>query len=451
MQFNHRVLWGEGMFLRPQHFQQQALFLENNLAHAMRQVHGHPWGIRNCTLDVDALARGLLRASALDATFQDGTQYDAPATSPLPQERNLDGIPQLRSETTVFVCLPTLNAFGGNSGNGGDSQFAAPRPPRFAVEPRMVADLFTQALEGEVSVLHPAACLMLEEENRDGYWSMAIARIARNASGSWALDESFIPPLLEIGGNSHLKMICRRLLDILMVKSRALAASHRERVQSVVEYGTSDIASFWLLHTVNRAFPLLNHYASTPTHPEQLYIQLSQLCGELLTFSSTLTLSDIPPYRHEQQNAVFDRLDTLIRELLETVVSNRYAIIPLANPKPSFYIGRLDSERLVENVDYYLSVSGELPTTEILERVPVKLKAGSPDDVEKILNSALPGVRLVHAAQTPTALPVRVGNHYFVLEPQGQIFERMKKSRSICIYVPQALLELQLELIAVFR
>lgn len=170
-----------------------------------------------------------------------------------------------------------------------------------------------------------------------------------------------------------------------------------------------------------------------------------------MTFSSELTLKDIPAYKHDDLTTVFERLDTLVRELLETVVSNRYAVIPLDNTRPSFFIGRLDSERLVENVDYYLSVSSELPTTEILDKVPLKLKAGSPDDVEKILNSALPGVRLAHATQTPTALPVRVGNHYFILEPQGNIFERMRQARSICIYVPQALLELKLELFAVFH
>ena len=71
--------------------------------------------------------------------------------------------------------------------------------------------------------------------------------------------------------------------------------------------------------------------------------------------------------------------------------------------------------------------------------------------MEKILNSALPGVRLSYASQTPAPIPVRVGNHYFVLEPNGAIFERMKKSRSVCIYVPQALSDFKLELIAVFR
>ena len=128
-----------------------------------------------------------------------------------------------------------------------------------------------------------------------------------------------------------------------------------------------------------------------------------------------------------------------------------YAVIPLVNTKPSFFVGRLESERLVENVDFYLSISSDMPAAQLLETAPMKLKVGSPDDVEKILHSALPGVRLAHAAQTPSAIPVRVGNHYFALEPQGQIFERMLKARSICIYVPQALLGMKLELLAVFR
>jgi len=443
-----RILWGEGLFLRPQHFQQQALFFESSVTQCLRLTHGNPWGIREATLDADALRGGMLCLHTLNMVFRDGVQIDAPGETPLPLSRNLADISQIGAETVVYACLPALNAFGGNS-SGSDANSA--RPVRYIAARDTVRDLYTDALEAEVSTLLANVRLMVEEENRDGHLCVAVGRISKNANGAWEIDQEFIPPLLVVSGSPYLSMLIHRLLDILLVKSQSLAVRHREKVKSVVEYGTSDIASFWLLHTVNRNFPLLNHFATIPTHPESLYELMAQLCGELMTFSSELTLGDIPAYNHENLTTVFDRLDTLIRELLETVVSNRYALIPLANTKPTFFVGRLDSERLVEDVDYYLSVSSELPTTEVLDMVPLKLKAGSPDDVEKILNSALPGVCLVHATQTPVALPVRVGNHYFVLEPQGQIFERMCKSRSICIYVPQALLGLKLELYAVFR
>jgi type VI secretion system protein ImpJ len=203
---------------------------------------------------------------------------------------------------------------------------------------------------------------------------------------------------------------------------------------------------------VNRVFPLLNHMARFPqAHPEELYKTLAQFAGELLTFSSSLTLNEIPIYAHNDLTNTFQKLDALIRDLLDTVISSRYLIIPLTNTKPSFHIGKLESERLVDVADFYLSVSSELPAAQVIETVPYKLKVGAPDDVEKILNSALPGVRLSYAAQTPAPIPVRVGNHYFALEPHGAIYERMLKSHSVCIYVPQALIDFKLELIAVFR
>lgn len=444
----NRILWGEGLFLRPQHFQQHTLFLENCVANGLRQTHANPWGVRRCILDPAALRGGLLRLDVLDVVFRDGIHVDAPAANPLPPTRTIADIPNIGTTTTLYVCLPTINAFGGNCAASDDS---LARRPRYLSTRVSCQDLFTDALEADVTTLLANVQLMVEEENRDGQLCIAVARIAKNASGIWESVADFIPPLIETDASPHLTMLIRRQLDILTVKSQALATRHRERVKSVVEYGTSDIASFWLLHTVNRSFPLLNHFANTPTHPETLYTALAQLCGELMTFSSTRTLGEIPQYAHEDLTDVFSRIDALIRELLETVVSDRYAQIPLENTKPSFHIGRLDSERLIDNVDYYLSVSSERPTAELLDTIPLKLKAGSPDDVEKILNSALPGVRLVHAAQTPTALPIRVGNHYFVLEPQGQVFERMRKARSISIYVPQTLIDLKLELFAVFR
>lgn len=445
----HRILWGEGMFLRPQHFQQQAQFDEGLAARVLMQSAAFPWGVRKAELDVDALRTGHLRLDTLDLVFQDGFHLDTPGSTPPPPARDLASVPQTDTSVLIFACVPELNPFGGNADPSGVS--AAARQPRYISETVSLVDLYTGALEAEVTVLHANVRLMLEHENRDGYQSLPIARIARSAAGHWEVDEKYIPPLAAIEGSPALVTLTRRLLDILLAKSQMLAATHRERRKSIAEHSNADISSFWLLHTVNRAFPTLNHYFRTNPRPETVYGLLAQLCGELMTFSTTATLAHIPAYAHLDLAAVFEKLDCMIRELLDTVISSRYMIIPFASNRPSFFIGKLDSERLVENADFYLSVSGDLPVADLLESVPSRLKVGAPDDVEKILHSALPGVRLLHALQTPSAIPVRVGNHYFALEKQGQIFERMLKARSVCIYVPQALLGLKLELIAVFN
>ncbi|KMN35525.1 MULTISPECIES: type VI secretion system baseplate subunit TssK [Chromobacterium] len=448
MQQAKRVLWGEGMFLRPQHFQQQALLLEQHLSSRQQLSNRHAWGVQQITLDEQALKGGTVRIDALSILFRDGTLYQAPVNAPLPLSRDLNTLPQAGIKTTLYACLAHMQPYGGNTRSGE----AMSRPTRFQSANVEVADLYTQALDADLSTLELDVRLMIEEENRDGYDAIPLCRLEKDATGQWSLAGGFIPPLVTVEGSREVSHMLRRLLDILLVKNQALSGGQRERAKNVMEYSSSDISSFWLLHTVNRNFAKLRHLSlASPLHPEELYLALAEFCGELQTFSTHYTLSDIPAYRHDDLHTVLPALDAQIRELLETVISSRYAIIPLHSPKPSFYIGRLESDRLLENVDYYLSVQSELPASQIIDSVPLKMKIGAPDDVEKILNSAMRGVALSHAAQTPSAIPVRVGNHYFALEPHGEIFSRMLQSRSICIYMPQTLSNLTLELIAVFR
>ena len=447
MSRTHRILWGEGVFLQPQHFQQQERFLEAGLARALAFARSHPWGAEAVELDREALAGGVLALNRLELTFQDGTWFSAPDQEPLPQARHLDDLPGLGLATTVHACLPLLDGFGGNA-----PAEPSGRPVRFLVERVPVPDLFTDALEAELTVLRTQARLLLEPECRDGHLALPIARLVRDPAGTWIPDDAFLPPLATLAGAPPVLAMLKRLQDILQVKSRALADGHRERAHGVLEFGPSDLGTFWLLHTVNRSWPLVGHFLACPrTHPEEAYKALAQLAGELLTFSSARALADIPPSRHLDLAGTVQSLDRLLRELLDTVVSSRYALIPLAEPRPSFHTARLDGERLAGDCDFYLSVSGARPAAEILETVPLKFKVGSPDDVERMLNSALPGVGLGPVARTPAAVPVRVGNHYFALDPTGPVYQRMLHARSICIYVPESGPPLKLELIAVFR
>ena len=78
----------------------------------------------------------------------------------------------------------------------------------------------------------------------------------------------------------------------------------------------------------------------------------------------------------------------------------------------------------------------------------------SPDGVielEKIVVSALPGIRLTAATQVPAAIPVRPGSYYFAVEPRGALYERMLKAQAVVVYVPSSFRELKLELLAILQ
>jgi len=439
-----KVFWGEGLFLRPQHFQRQDAYHEARLQDVAATLHPYGWGVRSVRFDEQSLAGGTLRALQLSVIFPDGEIYHAPADDELPEPLALTSLPAGVQQTTIHLALPLLKDYGGNCAIASEASAA-----RFVQASHVTPDLYTDAGEADLSYLRKSVRLLTGEEPRDPFSTVPMARVRRTATGGFELDDSFIPPSITISASSVLQLELRRLLDVLQAKVDALYGHHREPSQHVIEFRSGDIASFWLLHTANSAFAALGHLFRHPgLHPERLFAELLRLTGALLTFSKTYSLADLPPYSHAQPQDGFDKLFAMIRELIDTVISTRYFQIALNEVKPSFHLGRLDSQKIDERSQFYIGVAADLPGPELVQTVPVRFKVGAPDDVEKCVLSALPGVKLTHVAQVPAAIPVRPGSQYFALEPRGPLYERMLKAQSATIYVPAGVRELKLELIA---
>jgi type VI secretion system protein ImpJ len=205
-----------------------------------------------------------------------------------------------------------------------------------------------------------------------------------------------------------------------------------------------------LLHTASAAFATLTHLFHHPVlHPERYFEQLLALAGQLMTFSKSHSLVDLPVYKHEDPSPGFSKLHSIIKDLLDTVISSRFFAIALAENKPGYFSGRLDSGKIDDKTAFYLSVSADMPALELIDIVPLRIKIGAPDDVEKFVLSAMPGVRLVHTPQVPAALPVKPDTHYFSVDSKGALYERMLHAQSLSIYAPSGIQNLKLELLAV--
>ena len=441
------ILWGEGMFLRPQHFQQQGFYHESQLAGQSRLLNTYPWGINHIEVDRESLAAGMLRVTSARMILPDGTQVFAPDIDNLPDPISLSTIPANEKEAIYHIGLPLLRESGSNFSGEGQT---VPHPTRYMQNNPVISDLFTNALESETVTLRKQLRLLSDAESRDQYITMPVAKIIRSATGGFEIDQGFWSPLLAIQASDSLFAILRRILDILLAKTATLSNHHRDASRTLIEFRSGDVASFWLLQTANVGFANLKHLFHHPqAHPERLFVALSDLAGGLMTFAKNYTVADLPNYDHHEPAPAFLKLDQIIRELLETVISAKYFSIPLNCVKPSYYSGRIDSDRLLQGADFYLGVSADLPPAELLETVPLRLKIGAPDDVERIVLSAMPGVKIVPAPQIPSAIPVRAGTYYFSLENHGPLYERMLQSRAISIYAPSGFNELKLELMAV--
>jgi type VI secretion system protein ImpJ len=443
-----KLLWGEGLFLRPQHFQRQDLYHETRLAEMVRALHPYSWGIRNLRIDRDALASGTLRLDEIHAVFPDGEIYSAPDTDELPPAVHLDEV-DFSSDALVFsLAMPLLREFATNVAAG---EADAGNALRYRQSEQAAPDLFTNAVDAEVSTLRKTARLLAPFEPADRFALMPLCRVRKTSTGGYELDQGFLYPAISVEAQPFLYAMLRRLLDVLQAKCAALYGFHREPSKNIIEFRSGDIASFWLLHTASSAFAEMSHlFQHLGLHPERLFQTMLKLAGALLTFSREYTLDDLPVYDHVDPGPAFIKLDNMIRELIDTVISARYVLIPLTETKPSFHLGRLESDKLAD-ASFYLGVAADMPPAELVETVPMRVKLGAPDDVDKIVLSAMPGVRLQSAPQVPAAVPVRPGTYYFSIDPHGPLYERMLQSQSIMIYVPEGFKELKLELFGVTK
>lgn len=442
-----KVLWGEGLFLRPQHFQQQDAYHEWRLAQSIRSVHPYAWGVRSIKVDTDALQAGRLRLLELQLILPDGETYAAPSEDELPLPLPLDGMFGERNEITIHACAAAIRSKGSNFAG---SREEADTAVRYYQQQKECEDLYTDAASAELSVLGKSLKLLASHEPHGHLVSLPVARLRRNASGVVEVDPRYIPPVTSVQASPAMHLHLRRLLDVLQAKVEALYGFHREPTRNVIEFRSGDVASFWLLHTASSAFASLSHLMRHPgLHPERLFQALLELAGALLTFSKGYSLSDLPAYEHANPGPGFLKLDHIIRELLETVISTRYFAVTLAEVRPSFHQGRLDAQQISASTNLYLGVSASMPAAELVDAVPMRFKIGSPDDVEKLVLSAMAGVQLTHAPQVPAAIPVRPGNYYFAVEPRGALYERMLQAQAVSLYVPSGIADLKLELIAV--
>ncbi len=441
-----KILWGEGLFLRPQHFQQQDRYIETLGRDALLTAQPFGWGVRDLELDMASLKSGMLVFSRIDAVFPDGTRFVAPDIDQLPPPVALDALVAEDSQMAFFLAIHQLRPHGGNCAESAAEAGHA----RYLIRSREIGDLFTDAASADIATLSQLAYVKAESEPRDQYATLPLVRVRRTASNGFETDAAFVPPVITLRASPLLYLLLRRQIDALRAKVEALYGFHREPSQHIIEFRSGDIASFWLLHTASTACAAITHlFRNAEIHPERLFQELLRLAGGLLTFSKRYTLGDLPAYDHGAPGPCFTRLDMIIRDLLDTVISTRCFSIALAQAKPAFHAGRLDSDKINEKTAFYLGVTAAHPQSEIIESVPLRLKVGAPDDVEKLVLSAMSGIRLSHAAQVPSAIPVRPGACYFALDARGPLHERMLKAQSVMIYAPESYQDLHLELLAV--
>jgi len=452
MSQSHRVVWSEGMFVSPQHFQEFNAHLTAETDFRMRTLTSFSWGVRRLEVDHDALRTGQFGLLELEAILPDGTVVSVPDLDVMPAARNAaEHFTVDRPLVDVYLALPMERAglpecrfpqqtFSGES--------------RYLGEAVEVNDRNMPGNRIEMLAARHNLSLRFSGESLDGYTSIRIAQLRKGAAGAAELQEDYAPPSLWLAAAAPVSAALRSILQSLAAQGAYLAGTLRERLEGDFQFGTSEVSKFWLLHTINSSLPLLKHHAATPdVHPVEVYRAVLQMCGALSTFAIETQASDLPPYDHENLGPTFRELERVALELLTVVDPVRYKSIMLRPDNGGFLKAIVPDESLLQpGSHWYLSASGDLPEDQIRQEIPSLLKVGSPQTVPDMVNLALPGVKLTHEPNPPGEFPLKIGHTYFKLETHGDLWDAVREARAVTVHPGGgALGGLRLELLVLRR
>jgi type VI secretion system protein ImpJ len=438
------VIWTKGTFLGPQHLQTQDRFIESSLRFQIASLISNPWGFLKLKVNQEALAAGEFALLEGSGIFPDGLLFDFPSSEPVPPSIPLkDAFGPDQKTVDVFLAIPNYRQAGLNV-----SIASKKADTRYLSDVISVRDENSGWAEKPIQVARKNYRLLTESDSRQECSSMCIARVCKSDAGILQLDPQFIPPLLDFSVNDYLCSIARRLVEILSAKSSILAGVRRQKNLSLADFGTADIASFWLLYTINNHFPEFNHLAEIRHgHPEKLYEAMLSLAGCLTTFSPKIHPRDLPAYRHDDLTSCFGTLDEIVRTLLETVVPSNFVSLPLKLVQPSIYATALADDKYLSGTRLYLALSSEMNQADLISKTPYLIKVCSANHIEHLVRQALPGVPLTHIPKPPGSIPIKLNYQYFSINQSGVAWEAIVRARNLAAYVPGDFPSPQLELI----
>lgn len=441
MSSRNRVIWREGLFIKPQHFQQQQRHSDYALHARLSALSDYFYGLQSLAINEDYLGFGRIALVGATGILPDGTVFNIPNDDVLPTP--LEVTDASVANQKVYLALP-LSVSGVNEVNQG-GQVAT----RLQAHRHDVRDLHSEG--GDVVSLEVGRVslrLMLERDDRSAYASLAIARILdKRPDGGLVLDPNFMPCSISVSAIPTLKRFLGESAGLVAERARSLS----QRIAAPGQQGVADVAEFMMLQLLNRAQPQLAHLARLGTlHPERLHEALVQICGELMTFTDE---SRLPPefaaYRHDDQQQSFEPVMLALRQALSTVLSPRAVSIQLRKHQYGVMVAVVGESELMQSADFVLAVRARMPQEQLRKQLLQQTKVASSDKIRELISLQLPGIPLLPLPVAPRQLPYHAGYSYFQLDRQSPAWQMLAVGNTLAFHIAGDFPELDMQLWAI--
>lgn len=442
MSWYSKVFWSEGLFLRPHHLQQNDRYLEHLIDKRVRRITPYPWGFDELEIDQDLAQQSKFAVRRASGVLPDGTPFDIPADSPLPEAID---VPEGTAGQIAWLVMP----LPAPNTREVDESTADSASRYIRTSETFIDSTSSLRVEEEVEIAVPRLSFELRKTSKPGYMGLGIARVLEVRDKNVLFDERFVPPMLVCAAHPVIDGWLNRIIGWIDAKLEELA---RYAVDPSSGGGLQSV-DYLVLQLLNREIPALIHLQrSGYIHPERLYEQLLRLAGELATFATTERRArDYPSYDHDDLENVFAPLIRDIQEFLSARLGRRAIRLEIIERAQNAFLSPIRDRSLFRSATFVLEVAARRPLVEIQNDFPHLFKVGPNTRMNEIVHANLPGLPLVHLPTPPPQIRAITDHVYFYLDRKSQLWPDFSNAASIGMHFSGDWPELELYLWAILE
>jgi type VI secretion system ImpJ/VasE family protein len=443
-----RVHWSQGVFLTPQHFQQQDMLTQSLIRQVWRQFGPNAWGVRRLVLSERGLQAGLVEVEHCEMVMESGVYLRGGAAEPAPNAifgvcPRVQATEADRRDVRIYAVVRRHNAEGRNvSGTNGAAG------GRYETWKETIRDAYDpEGLDEEVDFLKYQVDLIADTDpNFKGAESAfeMIRLVELRVADRRVAPIAYVPPCLTIGASPPLLKSLRDLRGVLNIHSQDFAEFKRARGVGSTSSSGIDAERALVLVILNRAICGLVDALERPwLHPEEVYAFLRGLVGELSAFTRDYDadgshevekIGPLPPYDHRDIARCFQEVDMRLRGIAGalSVGSEDYVELRLEPGLEGRFSASLSPEYVESRSSrYYLVIDADRLAAEDESRWKYRLCAGKAMD--ELSTRAAAGVAITKAY--PPEVPNRARRACYQIDTQSQHWQRVLQDRDICLWM----------------
>lgn len=423
----NKVVWREGLFLRPQHFQQNDRHYDYEMRTRTLESGANRWGLFDLDIDTPFLESGKLVLNRAYGIMPDGTLFDIHAKH---QELILD-LESKDSGKMIYLALPLCMQYAD------DLTFEEDDVKTTRMIARRERDVpntnIGETSNAELLLAQPNFRLLRDEELNEGYGTVAIARIGSvSASGAVSLEETFTPTYLHLHRCHYLVAHIKELMSVLNFRMLKLSEKLSDVTIQVAELG-----DYLLLQLLNRFHSRFHFYLSQEKiHPETLFLEMYSLAAELAVFmKKERRLDKEYLYDHKKQKESFTLLFNEIKIMLSMVLEQNSFKLLIEQRKYGIFVAKMEDKTLIQTCSFVLAVTADMATEKLKKLLLDNLKMGTIETIRDLVNYHLAGFKIKPLPAAPRQIPYRVNHIYFKIELSAEDKRTLENSGGMAFYL----------------